>query len=257
MSERGHLSSVLELIRERLQYGQHFRSGHAEAVQRGRSDQTLDHFSIYVIFANSAHEIAIRFKFTVLFALSNQALNSCLTDVLYGAQSKANAAVFCREAGEALVNVGGQNLNIHIFCSPDILRCLLQAAQITVEHGCHEFNRVIVFEPGCVVGDNSVRSAMSFIKGVSREGHDIFENFLCDIQGNSVGTGSGNNLACLVSAAAQEKVFVAGDNFRFLLRHSAAHIIRLTIREAGQIAHNPHDLFLVHCAAISDIENRL
>ena len=71
---------------------------------------------------------------------------------------------------------------------------------------------------------------MSFIKGVSREYHDIFENFLRHPV-EPVGTGTEQS-CLLVSAAAQEKVFVAGDNFRFLLRHSAAHIIRLTIREA-------------------------
>ena len=126
-----------------------------------------------------------------------------------------------------------------------------------IEDGRHILDRVVVFAPGCMIGDRGVGSSVGLVKGVASKSVDIIKEFLGNLAGDSIGDSPRDGDTVLIHAPVNEEIAVALKQALILLAHGPADIIRLGGGEACQVADDTDDLLLVDDDAVGNPQDRL
>ena len=111
------------------------------------------------------------------------------------------------------------------------------------EDSCHEFDRIITFEPGGLVGFNAVSSAMGLAKGIAAETGNEIPNFGDFEFGATV-------LACAIGELGLD----LSDKVSFIFAQSTAKNIGASGRQAGKGFADLEDVLFIDDQAVSAAE---
>ena len=118
--------------------------------------------------------------------------------------------------------------------------------------GCHKFYRIIIFQPGCLIGHDGVGCRMGFIEGILGK----IRHFIKDSVGCCFINAIGDTARYTKFLIAVDKILaLLGHNIGFFLGHSSAHKVTSAKIIAGQLHNDLHNLFLIHNTAIGWLEN--
>ena len=120
--------------------------------------------------------------------------------------------------------------------------------------GRHKFHRIIVFEPGCLISNDSVTGGVRLIKGIFGKIHHSVIDAGSDILIDSAGDTSRD---ILLGVSVHEVAALLFHDLLLLFAHRAAHQVASAQGVAAQIADDLHNLLLINYTSVCGLQDGL
>ena len=158
------------------------RPGHACArnlggIEGAAFDQALDHPPIDRRHIDAPAKIEERLEGTVVATALENHFNGFFADIFHRRHAETNLVAHRREIGQTFVDVRRQDLDVLVAALGEILNHFVGIAHFRGQKRRHELHRIMGFEIGGLVGNQSVGRGVRFVKAVAREGFHLIEDF--------------------------------------------------------------------------------
>ena len=234
----------------------HLFSGGAQTVEGAGLDEVLDGAAVDVLFlsCHAGQEIPQVAEGAAQAAFLDDRVDHGAPDALDRGQCVAYAAGGDGEARLALVDIRGKDGDLHRPAGKNIRGDLGRVVDDRGHQGRHKFHWIVILEPGCLVGDDSVTGSMGLVEGVLGKIHhgvvDPGGHLLVD---PARGTAGDTFLRISVDEIA---ALLLHDGL-LLFAHGTADQVTPAKGVAAQVADDLHDLLLVDDTAVSRFEDGL
>ena len=235
----GTLNAVNSLV-----HGGKHAFARAERIDGAGLDEAFKDALVQETGFDALAEFIERFEFALADAGFADGFGGVFANVLDGRETKANGIADGREIEVALIHVGGKDGDAHAAGFVDVLDDFFRVAGFGGEQRGHEFDGIVRFQIGGLIGEQRVGAGVRLIEAVAGE----FFHQVEDAHGFLFGD-------FVFLAAGQEFGALRGHLFFFLLAHGAAEQVCFAEREAGQAVGDLHDLFLIEDDAVGFLEN--
>ena len=174
--EQGHLTSHgilirMQMIHDLRIHAHELLSGSAEGIKRASFDEVFNRALIQIFFIrlHSGQKIVQIMKRTTLRTLCNNRIDNrtpytfdsseCIADRLYCFTGSIGIIGYGKTR-TAFIDIRRQQMNAHAAAGSNITGNLWRIINDGGHQCCHKFYRIIMFEPGCLDGNNSVTGCM-------------------------------------------------------------------------------------------------
>ena len=123
---------------------------------------------------------------------------------------------------------------------------LRHVGEVAGEVGGEELGGIVAFQPAGLIGDPCIAGGVGLVEGILREFLPVLPDLVQHLLRMAVGL-----------AALHELVLELVQNRYLLLAHRLAELVRLTLREAGQLLGKKHHLLLVDGHTVGVLEELL
>ena len=104
-----------------------------------------------------------------------------------------------------------------------------------------------------LISQHRICRRMGLVECVFREAYHLVEDLLCGIFRHTVShTSCDLHIAVIIGLAMDKVLFFLQHNVHLFLTHGTAHQVGTSIGITAQIAHDLHDLLLIHQTAIGN-----
>ena len=224
-----------------------------QAVQRSRFDKVL-YGSFIDRSRKPLHKIFQGKEGTSVLSFFYQSFDHRPSHAFDSGKSVADTVSVNRKSIIPPVHIRREDRNSHLAAYKDIFRHLTGHFDYGRHQRGHEFHRIIVFQKSGLIGNHRISRRMGFIEGVLGEIDHLIINLIRHFLGNSIGDTSGNSFFLV---AVNEVLTLFLHHRCFLLGHGAAHQVASPQCISRQITHDLHNLFLIHDAPVSGLQDRL
>ena len=240
-------------------------SGSAEGIKRASFDEVFNRALIQIFFIrlHSGQKIVQIMKRTTLRTLCNNRIDNrtpytfdsseCIADRLYCFTGSIGIIGYGKTR-TAFIDIRRQQMNAHAAAGSNITGNLWRIINDGGHQCCHKFYRIIMFEPGCLDGNNSVTGCMWFIKCIFCKIHHGIIDLIGCLFWNAFGLASRNAFRCI----SVDKILPFHfHDMLLLLTHGTAYKISTSEGITAQLLYDLHNLFLIYNTTIGRGENRL
>src|SRR4030042_2490149 len=109
------------------------------------------------------------FKLPIAFSLRQDDVNGRIPNVFHGRQTKSNLIPPYHKMFKTLIDVRGQNLDLHLPTLRNILDDFFRILRLTGEQGRHKFNGIMSLQMGRLISKKRIGGAMGFVETISTE----------------------------------------------------------------------------------------
>ena len=112
------------------------------------------------------------------------------------------------------------------------------------------------FQVSCLIGHNGVGRSVRLVEGILSKADHVVKYFLGSMLRNTIANTARNfHISFLIGFAVNEVFLFLQHYIHLFLGHGTAHQVGTAVAVAAQVADNLHNLFLIHKAAIGNIQN--
>ena len=221
----------------------------AELVQCADLREGFEGLFVEVFRSDTFEEILEVGIVPAAFPFGDDLLGGGTADVLDRVQSEADPllAGIVRDDGEileALVDGWGKCLDADLARLGHLDRDAVGIVLVARQECGHELGRIVRLEVGGLVADERVAGGVRPVEAVAGERFDVGEDLFGDLAADAFLLGAVDELDPLL-----------GDELLDLLAHGLAEDVRFAEREAGEVAGDLHDLFLIDGDAVGVAED--
>ena len=218
----------------------------AQAVEGAAFDEALHHTLVDLAQIHAGTKVHQRSERPFGLSFRHDGLDGPLAHILDRHQTVADLAVADLEGRPAVVHVRRQNFDTMAAAFDHVLDDPVGGMHFARQQGRQEFHRVVRFEIGGLIGNQSIGGAVGLVEPVAPEFFHEVENRFGFIFGNLVFQRPGH-----------ERIPMLGHFLGDFLAHGLAQVVRFGHGIIGQFGGNFHDLLLVEDNAVGLLENRL
>ncbi len=221
--------------------------GAAQTVQCPRLDEILHGSLIHVLIRHTGDKVIQIGKQAPLFPLLYQAVNGGAPHSLDRGEGITDAVPCDGKATLSLIDIRRQKGNPHGTAGQDIFRHFLGIINDRGHKRSHKFHRIIILQPGSLIGHHRVSGTVGFVESIFGEVDHVVKNAVCHLLVNSLGNTARHSLS-LISV---DKILplLLHDGV-LLLAHGTAHQVASAHGVPAQIPDDLHDLLLINDAAV-------
>ena len=214
-------------------------------------DQAFQHAFVQRRAVDPVAEIFQALEHATVLARANHGVHRAATNIANGRKAKAYTQAI-REVGElaigqvldrkafaAAVDIGRQHRHTQAAALGHALRHFADLARRSRQHRRHILGRVVGFEPGSLVGKQTIQRCVRAVERVASEGQDQFPQLRGDLLADT-----------LLATAFLEADFVLAHQLFVLLADGLDHDICFAKGVARDRLEQLHNLLLVHNHAI-------
>ncbi len=158
----------------------------AELVEGAALDEAFHGFAVADLVAQAGAEVREALEGPGAFAFLEDLQHGALAEALDGVQAEEDVLPDDREVGCGLVDVGGEDVDVHLAGVADVLGDLVAVLAFDGQQGGHELHGVVRLEPRGLVRDDAVRRGVALVEAVVRERVEQVEQFVPLVLGDAV-----------------------------------------------------------------------
>ena len=216
----------------------------AGEVKGSAFDQTFHRLAVDGARIHPGREILERAEWATGFPLGDGFTHGCFAHIFDAAQTEADSHVSVvllgRELQHALVEIGRKDGQAHALGLVDVEGNFVGVIDLIAQHGAHEFDRIVRFEPAHAVADERVGRAVALVEPVVGKLFQQVEN----------GLGFFFRDVVVLPATGDEVDPFLGHLLLVLLAHGATQEVGLSEAVAGEQVGRLLDLLLVNEDAV-------
>ena len=232
-----------------------------QVIKGPRADQALHALLVDGAGGVAVDEVVEVQVVAAALPLLHQLGDGVVAQVLDPRQAEAHALLALEVVhGELLlgvVDVRRQHRDAPLAQGLDVIGDLGGVAGHGIHQRRHELHRIVQLQPGGLHGHHGVGRSVGLVEGVAGEGGHLIEDLLRRLGGHAVAHAARHNDLAVFLQAVDEVLLLPGHHVVLLLGHGAAHQVASSHGIARQVAHDLHDLLLIHHAAVGHVQNRL
>ena len=228
--------------------------GASQTVQRPCLNKVFYDPLIQLLLCGPGDKVLQIGKWSSLLPLLDDPIDYRPPHTLYGSKCIPDPSPGHGKSAFSLVDIRRQHFDPHAPAGKNVFRHLFGIVNDRSHKRRHKFHRIIILQPGCLIGHYRIAGRMRLVEGIFGKVHHVFidlsRRFLIDAPGDTAG------YPFLLVSVYKIGPLLLHHRLLFLA-HGTADKIASSHGIASQVSHDLHHLLLVHDTAVGRCQNRL